>query len=107
MLIGQKGQDYGFVLENIVYLELLRRGYQVYVGKVGDLEVDFTAIKGNDIEHYQVSWSVMDETTLQRELKPLKQIGDHNMKFILSMDAVPPISHNGIKQINVLDWLLK
>lgn len=107
LLIGQKGQDYGFVLENIVYLELLRRGYQVYVGKVGDLEVDFTAIKGNDIEHYQVSWSVMDETTLQRELKPLKQIGDHNMKFILSMDAVPPISHNGIKQINVLDWLLE
>ena len=59
MLIGQKTQDYGHVLENIVYLELLRRGYQVFVGKVGDLEVDFTAIKEQDVEHYQVAWTVI------------------------------------------------
>ena len=106
MLIGQKTQDYGHVLENIVYLELLRRGYQVFVGKVGDLEVDFTAIKGQDIEHYQVAWTAIEEKTLKRELQSLEQINDHNPKFLLTMDYIPVTSHNGIKQINVLDWLL-
>ena len=106
MLIGQKPQDYGHVLENIVYLELLRRGYQVFVGKVGDLEVDFTAIKGQDIEHYQVAWTAIEEKTLKRELQSLEQINDHNPKFLLTMDYIPVTSHNGIKQINVLDWLL-
>ena len=106
MLIGQKPQDYGHVLENIVYLELLRRGYQVFVGKVGDLEVDFTAIKGQDVEHYQVAWTAIEEKTLKRELQSLEQINDHNPKFLLTMDYIPVTSHNGIKQINVLDWLL-
>lgn len=106
MLIGQKPQDYDHVLENIVYLELLRRGYQVFVGKVGDLEVDFTAIKGQDIEHYQVAWTAIEEKTLKRELQSLEQINDHNPKFLLTMDYIPVTSHNGIKQINVLDWLL-
>ena len=106
MLIGQKPQDYGHVLENIVYLELLRRGYQVFVGKVGDLEVDFTAIKGQDVEHYQVAWTAIEEKTLKRELQSLEQINDHNPKFLLTMDSIPVTSHNGIKQINVLDWLL-
>jgi hypothetical protein len=106
MLIGQKPQDYGHVLENIVYLELLRRGYQVFVGKVGDLEVDFTAIKGQDVEHYQVAWTAIEEKTLKRELQSLEQINDHNPKFLLTMDPIGVTSHNGIKQINVLDWLL-
>lgn len=106
MLIGQRPQDYGHVLENIVYLELLRRGYQVFVGKVGDLEVDFTAIKGQDVEHYQVAWTAIEEKTLKRELQSLEQINDHNPKFLLTMDYIPVTSHNGIKQINVLDWLL-
>ena len=106
MLIGQRPQDYGHVLENIVYLELLRRGYQVFVGKVGDLEVDFTAIKGQDVEHYQVAWTAIEEKTLKRELQSLEQINDHNPKFLLTMDYIPITSHNGIKQINVLDWLL-
>ena len=106
MLIGQKPQDYGHVLENIVYLELLRRGYEVFVGKVGDLEVDFTAIRGQDVEHYQVAWTAIEEKTLKRELQSLEQINDHNPKFLLTMDYIPVTSHNGIKQINVLDWLL-
>ena len=106
MLIGQKPQDYGHVLENIVYLELLRRGYQVFVGKVGDWEVDFTAIKEQDVEHYQVAWTAIEEKTLKRELQSLEQINDHNPKFLLTMDYIPVTSHNGIKQINVLDWLL-
>lgn len=106
MLIGYKEQDYGHVLENLVYLELMRRGYQVFVGKVGSLEVDFTALKGADVEHYQVAWSAVEEKTLKRELQSLEQITDHNPKFLLTMDPLPVISHNGIKQINVLDWLL-
>lgn len=83
MLIGQKPQDYGHVLENIVYLELLRRGYEVFVGKVGDLEVDFTAIRGQDVEHYQVAWTAIEEKTLKRELQSLEQI--FQIKFFCVM----------------------
>lgn len=106
-LLGTNNVDRGHILENIVYLELLRRGYEIYVGKVGDAEVDFITkdINGN-IEYYQVSYSVKDDKTLARELKPLESIQDHNSKFLLTMDNEPQTSHNGIKQINVLDWLL-
>ncbi len=106
MLLGNKNQDFGHILENIVYLELLRRGYKVFVGKVGTQEVDFIALKGTDTEYYQVSLSVLDKNTLQRELSPLEKILDHNPKFLLTLDALPVLSHNGIKQINALDWLL-
>lgn len=106
MLLGNKAQDFGHILENIVYLELLRRGYKVFVGKVGTQEVDFIALKGTDTEYYQVSLSVLDKNTLQRELSPLEKILDHNPKFLLTLDALPVLSHNGIKQINALDWLL-
>ncbi|MBR1648589.1 MAG: ATP-binding protein [Alphaproteobacteria bacterium] len=105
-IIGQKNQDYGHILENIVYLELIRRGYRVFVGKVGEYEIDFTALKGSDINHYQVAWTAIEENTLKRELRPLELIGDHNPKYLLTMDPIPVTSHNGIKQINVLDWLL-
>ena len=100
--------DQGHILENVVYLELLRRGYQVYVGKSGSGEVDFVAqdYAGNT-EYYQVSWSVRDEQTLQRELAPLDSIPDHNPKTLLTMDNDPPVSHNGIRQTYVLDWLLR
>lgn len=106
MLLGNKAQDFGHILENIIYLELLRRGYKVFVGKVGTQEVDFIALKGTDTEYYQVSLSVLDKNTLQRELSPLEKILDHNPKFLLTLDALPVSSHNGIKQINALDWLL-
>lgn len=106
LLLGDKKQDYGHILENVVYLELIRRGYQVFIGKTGNQEVDFVAFKGTDLEYYQVSLSVLDENTLKRELSALESISDHNPKYLLTLDALPVTSHNGIKQINVLDWLL-
>ena len=106
-LLGTANADMGHILENIVYLELLRRGYRVYVGKNAGAEVDFVVqdIDGNT-EYYQVSWSVRDEQTLKRELGALESIEDHNPKYILTMDNDPPVSYNGIRQRYVLEWLL-
>lgn len=106
-LLGTKPTDIGHILENIVYLELLRRGYEVHVGKIGDSEVDFIAINDEGEEYYQVAQSVMDENTLKRELSSLDSIKDHNPKYLLTMDYMPITSYNGIKQINVLEWLLR
>lgn len=106
-LLGTKPTDIGHILENIVYLELLRRGYEVYIGKTGDAEVDFIAINSEGQEYYQVAQTVMDESTLKRELSPLDSIKDHNPKYLLTMDYMPLTSYNGIKQINILEWLLK
>jgi len=106
-LLGTKKADRGHILENVVYLELLRRGYEVYVGKIGTAEVDFIAIGEEGTEYYQVAYSVDDDAVLERELAPLESIADHNAKYLLTMDDEPLTSHNGIKQINVLDWLLK
>lgn len=106
-LLGTRQADMGHILENIVYLELLRRGYEVSVGKVGDAEVDFIAVNGEGEEYFQVSQTVMDEQTLKRELSSLEAIKDHNPKYILTMDYTPLTSYNGIKQINVLEWLMK
>lgn len=106
-LLGTRHTDMGHILENIVYLELLRRGYQVYVGKVGDAEVDFIAINAEGESYYQVSLTVMEEQTLTRELLSLDAIKDHNPKYLLTMDYTPLTSYNGIKQLNVLDWLTK
>jgi len=105
-LLGSKSIDDGRILENVVYLELLRRGYNVYVGKSDDFEVDFVAENEFGEEYYQVSYTVKDESTLDRELKPLNNINDHNSKYLLTTDYTPYTSHNGIKQINVFDWLL-
>lgn len=106
-LLGSKQVDFGHILENVIYLELLRRGYEVHIGKMGTAEVDFVAINEDGVEYYQVALSVLDENTLKRELTPLDSIPDHNPKFLLTMDVLPITSHNGIKQINALDWLLK
>lgn len=108
-LLGNKPADMGHILENIVYLELLRRGNKVYIGKVGTLEIDFIAIGNNGTEYYQVAYTVIDAngSTLSRELAPLEAVRDHNPKYLLTMDYTPMVSHNGIKQINVLDWLLQ
>ena len=105
-LLGSKAGDEGHILENVVYLELLRRGYEVYVGKNDENEVDFVVLNEKGTEYYQVSLTVRDEKTLQRELKPLDNINDHNPKYLLTADYTPYTSHNGIKQINVFDWLL-
>ena len=106
-LLGTANADMGHILENVVYLELIRRGYRVYVGKNASAEVDFVVqdIDGNT-EYYQVSWSVRDKQTLKRELGALESIEDHNPKYILTMDNDPPISYNGIRQKYVLEWLL-
>jgi len=106
LLLGGKVKDQGHVLENIVYLELLRRGYKVYIGKVAGKEVDFVAEGVNGTEYYQVAQTVREGGTLARELAPLNAIRDHNQKFLLSRDYEPATSHNGIKQVNVLEWLL-
>lgn len=106
-LLGSKQTDIGHILENVVYLELIRRGYEVYIGKIGDAEVDFIAINEEGEEYYQVSQSVLEEQTLKRELASLEAIKDHNPKYLLTMDYTPLISYNGIKQINVLEWLVK
>lgn len=109
IVLGSKKADQGHILENVVYLELLRRGYEVYIGKVGNSEVDFIALGDEGEEYYQVAYTVIDADgkTLERELKPLESIRDHNPKYLLTMDLGPVVSHNGIKQMNVLDWLLK
>lgn len=106
-LLGTRQVDQGHILENIVYLELLRRGYEVHIGKIGDAEVDFIAINSEGQEYYQVSQSVLEEQTLQRELASLEAIKDHNPKYLLTLDYTPTVSHNGIRQMNVLEWLIK
>jgi predicted AAA+ superfamily ATPase len=108
-LLGVQTTDMGHILENVVFLELLRRGYKVFIGKVGSAEVDFVGVGDEGPEYYQVAYTVIDAEgrTLKRELAPLDTISDHNPKYLLTMDHTPMVSHNGIRQINALDWLLK
>ncbi|MDR3318408.1 MAG: ATP-binding protein [Clostridiales bacterium] len=106
MLLGRQDYDEGHILENIVYLELLRRGYAVYVGKVGDTEVDFVAKTDEGTTYVQVSATVREQSTLTRELRPLQSISDHYPKILLTLDDIPETDYNGIRKINALDWLL-
>ena len=106
MLLGRRAYDVGHILENVVYLELLRRGKDVYIGKVDDLEVDFVAIDTNTISYYQVAATVRDENTLNRELLPFKKIKDQYPKILLTLDEDTDADYNGIRRINVLRWLL-
>ena len=106
-LLGKKADsDMGHILENIVYLELLRRGYKVYVGKVDDLEVDFVAENRNGLKYYQVALTVRDEKVLERELKSLQRTGDHYPKYLLTLDMDLEADYDGITKINVIDCLL-
>lgn len=105
-LLGTKLSDYGHMLENIIYLELLRRGYEVRIGKIGTKEVDFIVIGENGTEYYQVAYTVRDEATLKREIGALDDIKDHNPKYLLTMDNDPPADYNGIKKLNAIDWLI-
>jgi predicted AAA+ superfamily ATPase len=99
--------DKGRMLENIVYLELLHRGYNVYIGKNGDKEIDFIVEGVDGIEYYQVADTIIDPLTLKRELTSLDSVRDHNPKFLLTQDFEPNMSYNGIRQINIVEWLLK
>lgn len=105
-LLGNKDIDRGFILENVVYLELIRRGYAVFVGKAGFSEIDFITQKGDECAYYQVALTVRDAATLERELLSLRQMRDHYPKYLLTLDDDPSVSYDGIQRINVVDWLL-
>lgn len=105
-LLPRKRYDLGFSLENIVYLELLRRGYQVNVGKVGNTEIDFVAKKGNCVYYFQVTASMVEETTFHREMTPLKALSDNYPKTVITLDHYTPGNYEGIRIIHAIDWLL-
>lgn len=106
-IISQSAKDLGHLLENVVYLELLRRKNRVNIGKLAEKEVDFVATDMNEVEYYQVCASVLDEKTLERELAPLKEIKDNYPKILLTLDDIGNgANYEGIRQINVIDWLL-
>lgn len=106
VILGRQGVDLGHLLENIVYLELLRRNQHVFIGKSDNLEIDFVTINGQDISYYQVAATVRDENTLRRELTPLQNIRDNHPKWLLTLDDDPDINLQGIRKVNVLQWLL-
>lgn len=105
-LLGGRYADTGHILENVIYLELLRRGYDVYVGKLDELEVDFVAVHPSGTLYVQVAATVRDEATLQRELRPLQKIRDSYPKLVLTLDDDPPADYEGIRRINALEWLV-
>jgi predicted AAA+ superfamily ATPase len=107
MILGTTNKDIGHQIENIVYLELLRRGYTIHIGKSSrGTEVDFVAVRDKQTEYYQVSASVLDENTLERELRPLTQIKDNYPKFLITLDDFSG-DHDGIQQLNLIDWLVE
>jgi predicted AAA+ superfamily ATPase len=106
-LLGSQIGDEGRVLENIVYLELLRRGYEVSFGKIDNYEVDFVAVKNGNPVYFQTALTTRDKSTMERELRPLNVIRDHNPKYLITLDDDPPAVYNGIRRINALDWLLE
>ncbi len=106
-LLGKKSDsDMGHILENIVYLELLRRGYKVYVGKVDDLEIDFVAENRDGLKYYQVALTVREPKVLERKLKSLQKTNDHYPKYLITFDMDMEADYEGIRKINVVDWLL-
>ena len=107
LVLGVRDSDYGHALENIVYLELIRRGWLVFVGKVGPAEIDFIAQKDSKTVYYQVSLTILEESTKLRELAPLEKTGDSFPKYLLTLDPLPQSTHNGIIIKNVVDWLVE
>ena len=107
MILGNRNIDIGHILENIIYLELLRRKGNVYVGQFDKNEIDFVVINSNEIEYYQVALTVLDENTLKRELDAFKNIKDNYPKYLITLDDVMVnTDYNGIKVVNALEWLL-
>ncbi len=105
-LLPRKRYDLGFSLENTVYLELLRRGYEVNIGKVGTAEIDFVARKNDCIYYFQVTASMLEESTFNREMAPLKAISDNYPKTVITLDRYTPGNYEGIQVVNAIDWLL-
>jgi len=107
LLVRGKEADHGHILENIVYLELVRRGYETFVGQLDDGEVDFVTVTQEGMTYFQTATSTLDENVLERELSPLKKITDNYPKYLLTLDEVfANVDYNGIRKINVIDWLL-
>ncbi|ALF17869.1 ATP-binding protein [Fusobacterium animalis] len=108
MILGNRNIDMGHILENIIYLELLRRKCNVYVGQFDKNEIDFVIINSNEVEYYQAVLTVLDENTLKRELAAFKNIKDNYPKYLITLDDVlPNTDYEGIKVINALEWLLE
>ena len=105
-LLARGKYDLGFSLENIIYFELLRRGYSVNVGKVGLAEIDFVARKNEEVLYYQVTASMVEETTFEREMQPLKSISDNYPKTVITLDRFTLGNYEGIMVVNAIDWLL-
>ncbi|MFI3283540.1 MAG: ATP-binding protein [Erysipelotrichaceae bacterium] len=106
MLLGYRDTDRGHILENVVYLELIRRGYKVFIGKVGETEIDFVAEKPDEKIYVQVTESLLESSVKERELRPLKAVNDNYEKIVLSMDKSYIKSDEGIKLLNIIDFLL-
>ena len=107
MLSSFERRDISRPLENIVYLELLRRGYSVRVGNYNDWEIDFTASKPEDTEYFQICQTLMSADTYEREIRPLRKIKDNFPKTVLTLDRLGLGSDDGIKIVNIIDWLLE
>ncbi len=108
LLIKGSDTDIGHIIENIAFLELKRRGYDVCVGKIDTLEVDFVATKGTTVEYYQISATTLDPKTLERELKPFTKIADNYPKYLLTLDTIlPNADYNGVQKRSLIDWLLE
>ena len=105
-LLGFRNRDSGHAIENVVYFELLRRGYDVAIGKIGNAEVDFIATTADDKKYIQVTESMVSEEVRTRELAPLRNIRDNYEKFVLSMETGLDTSYDGIKSLSLIDWLL-
>lgn len=106
-LLARKKYDLGFSLENIIYFELLRRGYSVNIGKVGATEIDFVARKNEEVFYYQVTASMVEESTFEREMSPLRSINDNYPKTVITLDRFTIGNYDGITVVNAIDWLLK
>lgn len=106
-LLGFRDRDRGHALENVIYFELLRRGYDVSIGKIDNLELDFVAIKANEKLYIQVTESMQSEEVRERELKPLKKIKDNYKKMVITLDKAIDDDYDGIKSVHVIDWLLE
>ena len=108
MILGNRNIDMGHILKNIIYLELIRRKGNVYVGQFDKNEIDFVVINSNEIEYYQVALTVLDENTLKRELDAFKNIKDNYPKYLITLDDVMVnTDYDGIKVVNALEWLLE